>query len=148
MFQSRTGLAFFGSELFASDIHSHSKRSSLPGVILYRKKANHDSKISNAVGSTPPVLSEQPGPAPGPLLKISPYPERLRSPKRDYSQSKTIQNCRIYGFPNPQTSNIPSFWKSNEQAKDLSRVEITFDPSYDFIFDKKPRSYDTASIPF
>ena len=34
-----------------------------------------------------------------------------------------------------------------EQAKDLSRVEITFDPSYDFIFDKKPRSYDTASIP-
>ncbi len=132
---------------FSQAISIPIQRSSLPGVILYRKKANHDSKISNAYGQHFPVLSEQPGPAPGPLLKISPAPSPYDP------QNVTTANQRPSKLPDlwvsqPTDFKYPEFLEIKwEQAKDLSRVEITFDPSYDFIFDKKPRSYDTASIP-
>ncbi len=120
------------------------QQNSLPGVLLYRKMTSHDSKIINAFGQHLPVLAQNPGPSPGPLLQVSPI--------------STAYEAENVASVNHRPSSLPDLWVSQptdfkypefleikwEQPKDISKIEITFDPSYDFIFGKKPESYEAA----
>ena len=89
-----------------------------------------------------PVLTTSPKVSPSPMITLTPAP-------KDYEARNLVNN---YFRPN----HLPQLWVSKptnfkysefvdlewKQPIEISRIEISFDPSYDFIYSGEPKSFE------
>jgi hypothetical protein len=114
----------------------------LVGYILHDKKRGSYLNQNKSITEFYPVITTSPKVSPSPMITLSPAP-------KDYEASNLVNN---YFRPN----HLPQLWVSKptnfkysefvdlewKQPIEISRIEISFDPSYDFIYSGEPKSFE------
>jgi hypothetical protein len=116
--------------------------SGLIGYVLHDKKSSSYLNQIKSITEFYPVITTSPKVSPSPMITLSPAP-------KDYEASNLVNN---YFRPN----HLPQLWVSKptnfkysefvdlewKQPIEISRIEISFDPSYDFIYSGEPKSFE------
>ena len=114
----------------------------LVGYILHDKKRGPCLNQNKSITEFYPVLTTSPKVSPSPMITLTPAP-------KDYEARNLVNN---YFRPN----HLPQLWVSKptnfkysefvdlewKQPIEISRIEISFDPSYDFIYSGEPKSFE------
>ena len=114
----------------------------LVGYVLHDKKRGSYLNQAKSMTEFYPILTTSPKVSSSPMITLSPAPE-------DYEAGNLVNN---YFRPN----HLPQLWVSKptnfkysefvdlewKQPIEISRIEISFDPSYDFIYSGEPKSFE------
>lgn len=122
------------------------QKNSPPGILLHRKKTLADKIANNPFSDFVPIVSKNPEPSSGPLLKVIPE----QSP---YHANNVINsNDRPTNLPNlwvsqSTTFNYPEYLEFRWRKKTkISTVEITFDSTSEFLIPQRPLTFERKII--